>query len=270
MVIKPGMRAVSWFIISLFLLSGCALAVPKPETDPNISPLLTKNEQVGNVLAASSDIPITPNQTQINLLAGTSFYVWSVNLNSDVPQAFVLSGHSGEHWFINHTGDFRLQLYDSTAHSIAGPHSQPGPWGVLLPSDGSYVLAVEGIGIGDISIYIPYKVDSWQPGKAAAPTPDTSQRVAFNPETNATTASASMNQGVQQGVVFHAQAGQQLTVDSKGIATITLLDNYGNNISPTSPQSGEWVYSLPNTDTYTIVLMGDGLVQLSMSLINKK
>ncbi len=219
----------------LLILSGCSSAVPRQ---------------------ASSEI---------NFLPGTTAYTWPVTLSPNISQTFVFQAHTGQHLFIHRSGNVTIQVLDETDHTVAGPDSQTDPWEVVIPTDGVYKLSVTGNGKGIISAYIPVPVNSWTPDLTSAPIPDHTQRVIISNGAS-TTASTKLTQGRNDGMVFHALAGQKLQVSASGETTITLLDPGKETVNPSSASLGKWVFNIPATGDYSIVLLGEGVIQLTLSL----
>ena len=252
--------------IGILILTGCSINAPKPMQAASLSKVLAEQQnQYVSEKSSENNIPISLNQKQINFLPGTTDFTWEVNLSPDTPQTYIIQARTGQHLYIHHTGKMKIQVYDATNQSVAGPFSELGPWEVVIPYDGAYELAVSGTGKGVISVYIPYIENSWTPDLTSAPDPDHPERIGFT-DGPTTTASTNLSQGRYEGVIFHAQSGQHLQVAVKGEATITLLTHEDQTVTPTSASLGKWSFQLPESGDYVVVILGEGVVQLTFTL----
>ncbi len=251
---------------SLLFLSGCSsLSTAKPFQAASISRELVTEKQYQTSPESDSGLLISANQTQINFLPDTTTYTWLVNLSPGEPQTFVLQLHSGDDLFIHRNGNMTIQLYDATNLSVAGPNGQSAPWEIVVPKDGAYELVVSGSGPGVISTYVPVPVNAWTPILTTAPLPDHPQRVSFN-DSATTTASTNLPQGRFDGMNFHAQSGQRLQVAARGDGTITLLEQGYQTVAPATASYDHWEFDLPSTGDYLIVIQGEGVIQLTLTL----
>jgi len=98
---------------------------------------------------------------------------------------------------------------------------------------------------------------------ATAPAP---QRINFAPGATSATVKTDLSQGVWQSYVFYVAVGQSMFVAVEGSASLTALDPAGSSMSPLSFTPGQWQFALPEVGDYTISLLGQGPVTLTVTI----
>jgi photosystem II stability/assembly factor-like uncharacterized protein len=212
------------------------------------------------------DIPLPPTRQPINFPPGSTSYTWTTNLIPGVPQAYALRAQraqAGQQMTITASGQVSVQLYDPQDNPLTGVLSQPGPWEANLPQTGTYSLALLGVGPVTLGVYISPLSGQPQP---PTPLPSPLQRINFAPGATSATVSANLTPGISQGYILGAQAGQQMAIAASGNTTLALLDPGHNPLPPTSFAPGQWEFALPETGDYSIALLGQGQVTLTVSI----
>jgi hypothetical protein len=169
----------------------------------------------------------------------------------------VVRALAGQQMALNASGDLSLQVYDPQGNRLTGVMVQPGPWPVTLPQDGDYSIALVGGGPVSLTVSIP---------PLAPPTPPAPQRINFAPGATSATAKTDLSQGVWQAYVFHAAVGQAMFIAVQGSASLNVLDPEGSSMSPLSFTPGQWQFALSEVGDYTILLLGQGPVTLTVTI----
>jgi photosystem II stability/assembly factor-like uncharacterized protein len=208
-------------------------------------------------------IPLPPTRQPIHFAPGSTTYTLTADLSPGVPQAYALRAQAGQRMTITTSGQVSAQLYDPQDNPLTGVLSQPGPWETNLPQNGNYSLALLGAGKVTLSIYI-----SPMPAQTPAPVPlpATLQRINFAPGATSATVTANLTQGIPQGYILRAQAGQQMAIAASGNATLALLGPEDSALPPASFTPGHWEFALTQTGDYIIALLGQGQVMLTVSI----
>jgi hypothetical protein len=143
------------------------------------------------------------------------------------------------------------------------PTAQPGPWGAIATRNGIYTVVLYGQGPVTVSIYIP---STYFPQDYSMIVPYTKQWISFTPGASSYSFNRFFQQGQPLALVLAISAGQQLTVSTQGSVTAALLDSDYNPLQAASSQYGEWVYNIPLTGNYTLILSGTGLGWISIAI----
>jgi hypothetical protein len=215
------------------------------------------------VAQTPASIPPPTSITPINFPHGTSSYTFTTNLAPGVSQGYVFWIAAQQSLYITKGGDANVEVLDPLGNGLATPTSQAGPWGAVATRSGNYTLVLYGQGPVTVSIYIP---STFFPQAYAMIVPYSKQWISFTPGA----ASYSFNRFFQQGqplaFVLGISAGQQLTVSTQGSVTAAVLDSDYNPLQAASSQYGEWVYNIPLTGNYTLILSGTGLSWISIAI----
>lgn len=72
--------------------------------------------------------------------------------------------------------------------------------------------------------------------------------------------------GVQERYVLNIQARQNMSITTGSTVTIKVLDARNNILQPTASSPGVWQGTIPQTGDYTIVLVGQGFVTVTIEI----
>jgi hypothetical protein len=202
-------------------------------------------------------IPLPEARRRITLAPETLSSTVTADLTPQVPQAYTVHALAGQQMILNASGDVSLQVYDPQGNRLTGVMVQPGPWPVTLPQGGDYSIALMGVGPASLTLSIP----PLAPATALAP-----QRINFAPGATSATVEADLSQGAWQAYVLHAAVGQAMFIAVQGSASLDVLDPEGSSMAPLSFTPGQWQFGLPVVGDYTIMLLGQGPVTLTVTI----
>ncbi len=213
---------------------------------------------------APSSISLPATRQPIPSASGSMASTVTADLTPQVPQAYVVRGAAGQQMVLNASGDLSLQVYDAQGKRLTGVMVQPGPWLVTFPQDGDYTIALMGGGPVSLTVSLP----PLAPATVPAP-----QRIAFAPGATSVAVKADLSQGVWQAYVLHVAVGQTMFVTMQGNTNATqgntsleVRDPEGSSMSPLSATPGQWQFDLPGVGDYTILLLGQGPVALTVTI----
>jgi hypothetical protein len=102
---------------------------------------------------------------------------------------------------------------------------------------------------------------------AVAPNaPPAPQRIDFAPGATSAAVTADLAQGASLTYVLDVAVGQRMFIAVEGDATPTLLSPQGSPLLPLSSTPGLWQFDLPEVGDYTILLLGQGPVTLTVTI----
>jgi hypothetical protein len=202
-------------------------------------------------------ISLPSARRRITIAPGAVSSTVTADLTSQVAQAYVVRASAGQRMILNASGDLSLQVYDPQGNRLTGVMVQPGPWPVTLPQDGDYSIALMGAGPVSLTVSIP----PLAPATVPAP-----QRIAFAPGATSVTVKADLSQDVWQAYVLHVAVGQTMFIAAHGSASLNVLDPDGSSMAPLSFTPGQWQFGLPGVGDYTIMLLGQGPVTLTVTV----
>ena len=198
---------------------------------------------------------------RINFPPGSTSYVLSTTLEQGVSQSYVLGIGAGQTLYITKNGSAAVQVFDPYGNSLAGPTTEPGPWGTFIPRTGDYTVTLDGSG----AVTVVYSIPPLGEGAPwPAPAPGHVTRISFAPGATSSTFAARLQVGVPASYLLRLGAGQQLYVTLNGNATAGLFDPYGAAVQSVTCGSGAWQFPLSWTGDYKLVLRGSGAVTVTV------
>lgn len=200
---------------------------------------------------------------RINFKPGSSTYTLTTNLVAGVPQDYVLSILAGQTLYITKNGNAKTQVIDAQGNALSTMSTQPGPYGVTISQTGDYVIALVGSGMTTVSLYIP---PFGIPNVPAAPITAFTTPINFRPGSSGTSFTAYLVQGYPRVYALRIMAQQQVYIVANGNATVALIDPHRNALTAITPNRGKWNYAISQTGIYTLVLLGDGPSNVSISI----
>lgn len=96
------------------------------------------------------------------------------------------------------------------------------------------------------------------------PSPAENTRIQFVPGTTAYTLTTNLHQGASQGYVLGLAATQVLYVLQSSNASVQVFDPQGIPLAAPTTQAGPWGVAIHQTGDYTVVLLGQGNVSVSL------
>lgn len=208
----------------------------------------------------TSGIPGTASVEWVEFLPNATVHELRVNLADGLARGYRLSIAGGQKLYVTAPSTFALLLRDPLGQLVTG-RSDAGASRFDIPSTGTYVLIVQGSGSADILLAIPPLSDP----ETASPT--SSERVRFAAGATSATLEASLSRGALAGYILGIGAGQRLWVTATlGDVGFWLLDPEGKTLSPLSRTTRVGEFAIPRTGDYTLVLDGDGAVQVVVEI----
>lgn len=208
-------------------------------------------------------VPPPATLTRISFAPGTSAYTLTTDLQPGVSQGYVLWVAAGQMMYITKTGYASVQVLDPREIELVGPSTPAGPWGVQMTMTGDFMLVLSGQGVVTLSIYIPPLDSSPEP---PVPLPSYSQRIRFAPGSSWFYFNANLANGLPAGYLLGISAGQLLEVQTEGNVTAAVLDPYGSELIPVMTHPFDWVFSIPQTGDYTLLLLGSGPISITINI----
>jgi photosystem II stability/assembly factor-like uncharacterized protein len=104
------------------------------------------------------------------------------------------------------------------------------------------------------------------PSVASLPLPTSLERINFPAGILSYTFRTNLTQDIPQGYTLGLLTGQKMYVAKNGDATIEVVDPQNNLLTDASSQPGPWSVSVAQTGNYTLVLSGQGLVSVTITL----
>ncbi len=195
----------------------------------------------------------SPGGQRIYFPAGGTSYTLYTSLAPDSPQSYVLGITAGQALYVTKYGSATVEVLDRRGTVLAGPASEQGPWGVIIPETGDYTVTLAGNGAATVTFEIP---SAGQP----APVPGQTTRIRFATGATSATFSTSLQAGTPAGYILGLQAGQRIYVTVYGNASASLLNPYGGAVEETSTGAGQWQFPAKSTGDYELILQGSGAV----------
>lgn len=212
---------------------------------------------------APGDFPTPAGSTRINFEPGTTAYTFSTALDQGVSQRYVFGVAASQVLYVIKSGNASVQVFDPQGSPLSAAIIQPGPWGVAIHQTGDHSLELLGQGIVSLTLYVPPLGASAHP---PVPLPFYSPRIRFAAGTTGTDFPVNLAQGEPASYLLGISAQQELTVLAHGNLTVSLLDDHGDAIAPSVASSEQWLFAIPRTGDYTLVLLGSGPVFVSLAI----
>lgn len=242
---KPLYRA------SLERLSSRGVSQPTPTALPTAMP--------ASAMPASA-IPPPATVETVRFLTGATVHELPVNLGDGAVRGYRLGIGAGQKLYVTASGTARVWLVDGADRPVASI----GDGGAIrfdIPATANYTLILQGSGAADILLAIP----PLSPPETLPPT--STERVRFATGTTSATLEATLARGAPIGYLLGIGAGQRLWVTATlGDVGFWLLDPEGKTLSPLNRTSRVGEYAIPRTGNYTLVLDGEGPVQIVVEI----
>ena len=211
------------------------------------------------VPAPSSTIPSPVTVETVYFPAGTTVYELPVNLSAGV-RGYTLGIGAGQKLYVTGPGSVRIWLVNPAGEPIAGV-ADGGATRFDIPATANYTLVLQGSGAADWLLAIPpLSLPETIP-------PVSSERVRFAVGATSATLQPTLTRGAPIGYVLGIGAGQQLRVTAPlGDVGFWVLDAEGKTLSPLNRTARSGEYAIPRTSDYTLVLDGEGPVQVVVEI----
>ncbi len=236
-------------------------ATPVPTATPTLTPTATPTEAP----------PPTPEPIRrIRFAPGATSASFTVELAPGVPQQYVLKAMAGQRMTISAAGALPLAVSLISPAGEVLPMLSPGPgqWQSTLPETGDYTIVLLGQGRVQITVRIPPLPPTPHPTPALA-IPLT--RIQFAPGNASYDFSVELMPGMPRGYVVRVLQGQRIYVSAlSALGTlpeplIMVLDTAGRPMAvERGARPGLWMVDVPQTGDYTIVVYGEGEVDVTV------
>ncbi len=209
--------------------------------------------------APSSAVPSPVTVETVRFPVGATVYELPVNLSAGT-RGYTLGIGAGQKLYVTGPDNARVWLINPTGEPIAGA-ADAGAIRFDIPATANYTLVLQGSGAADWLLTIPpLSLPETAP-------PASTERVRFAAGTTAATLQPTLDRGAPIGYILGIGAGQRLWVTATlGDVGFWLLDPEGKTLSPLSRTSRVGEYAIPRTGDYTLVLDGDGAVQVVVEI----
>jgi hypothetical protein len=213
---------------------------------------------------AVNSIAIPAQAQAIQFPANATSYAVTTDLAQGGTKAYQIQANAGQRIYITIDGNAVMQVYGPGENAITGVVAAINPVKVPLSQAGNYTIALQGTGPVVMSVYIPAANANQN---VAAPVPSQLTPIQF--QSGATSASFNVNTtaGTPLAYTLNVQPGQQMTVTTNGNATVTLLAPDKVTMIPSAQMpTHEWLYTLNQGGNYTLVLLGNGPVTVTVGI----
>ena len=209
--------------------------------------------------APSSAIPSPVTVETVRFPVGATVYELPVNLSAGA-RGYTLGIGAGQKLYVTGPGNVRVWLVNPAGQPIAGV-ADGGATRFDIPATANYTLVLQGSGAADWLLAIPpLSLPETIP-------PVSSERVRFAVGATSATLQPTLTRGAPIGYVLGIGAGQQLWVTAPlGDLSFWVLDAEGKTLSPISRTTRVGEYAIPRTGDYTLVLDGNGPVQVVVEI----
>ena len=209
--------------------------------------------------APSSAIPSPVTVETVRFPVGATVYELPVNLSAGA-RGYTLGIGAGQKLYVTGPGSVRVWLVNPAGQPIAGV-VDAGATRFDIPATANYTLVLQGSGAADWLLAIPpLSLPETIP-------PVSSERVRFAVGATSATLQPTLTRGAPIGYVLGIGAGQQLWVTAPlGDLSFWVLDAEGKTLSPISRTTRVGEYAIPRTGDYTLVLDGNGPVQVVVEI----
>lgn len=209
------------------------------------------------------EIPLPPERQSIQFPLGATSFTVNFNLQEGQVQAYQLEALAGQRMFITTNGNVRLQVYDPNGNRITGVQNAANPIQVPLFQSGNYGIALQGEGLGSLSVYIPPLTGNQT---RPVPAPGLLQTIRFQTGESSTSFRVNAVGGTPIAYTLNALAGQQMMVITNGGATFALLAPDQSPVPSDAAPANQWSFSLPQSGDYTLILQGSGPVDVTIRI----
>ena len=185
----------------------------------------------------------------------------AVNLSGGAVRGYTLGMGAGQKLYVNWPGNLSAWLVNSAGQAIPGV-ADAGAVRYDIPATANYTLILQGSGTVNVLLAIPPL------GAPDTPAPTSTERVRFPAGGTSATLEPTLTRGSPMGYVMGIGAGQRLWVTAPlGDMGFWVLDPSGKTLSPIVPQTARSAeYAIPRTGDYTLVLNGEGPVQVVVDI----
>jgi photosystem II stability/assembly factor-like uncharacterized protein len=215
------------------------------------------------VTPALSIAPVPSTRTRIEFPRNRYAYTFSADLLPGFSQAYVLHVLAGQIINIMKNGEASFEVLDGQDNPVGGINATLGPWSIQATHSGDYTILLFGKGNLTMTVYIPPLSNT---PSSSVPVPISQKRIKFAQGANSATITTDLVEGTPQGYLLMITAGQNLTIETKAMLNVAVLDPQNDPLSLESPQTDEWETSIPETGDYIIVVFGQGPASITMKI----
>jgi hypothetical protein len=239
--------------------AGGSATATRTAVQPSATPTMLVPPSIISTLGA---IPV-PDKRQVLKFAPNGNVVSVVDyLNDGVPVAYQLNATANQLIYLAVYGRTNIQIYDPKMAPVTYNLVMPGYLRLVAADSGVYTIVMSGLGNSILSVYLP---DSGGNLASAAPVPAKPQAV--NLPVQPLSVSFYNKLTEPAAYTFPGQAGQTLTLLVSGNLTTALIMPDGNSADAEIDTVAKlWVFTLPETGSYTLVFLGDGVVNVTAKI----
>jgi hypothetical protein len=235
---------------SLERLSSRGITQPTPVPTPAPAPAPTR----------SSAIPLPDTVENVRFAAGATVHELPVNFTDGAVRGYRLGIGVGQTLYVSGPENMQTWLLYPTGHPLPGV-TNAGATRFVIPATANYTLILQGKDSANILLAIP----PLGPPETVSPT--STERLRFATGATSATLEATLSRGAPVGYILGIGAGQRLWVTATlGDTGFWLLDPEGKTLSPLNRTTRVGEFGIPRTGDYTLVLDGDGPVQVVVEI----
>jgi hypothetical protein len=247
--------------------TATATAAVSPATaTPKVAPATqTATAAPTRAISTAGSLPIPEKRQTIVFAANATSSVVTTLLAESQPVAYQFTAPAGQIVYLAVAGSTNLQVFDPKQLPVSKNVIMPGYLSLQLAEAGTYTVVLQGrANTVTFSLYLPPANSNLA---SAAPLPEKPQAMDLPVLPYTVNLPSRLEVGVPQAYTFAAKAGQVLSLVVTGTLTVTVIAPDGNSL-PADTDSIEtpWIFTLPESGTYNLVLLGSGVVNVTSRL----
>lgn len=207
-----------------------------------------------------SAIPVPETVETVRFPAGATVHELAADLSGGVTRGYRLGIGGGQRLFVTGPSAVEMWLLSSGGQRIPGV-ADGGATRFAIPFTDNFTLVLRGSGPVALLLAIP-PLDPPE-----TPAPARTERVRFAAGATSATLEPVLSRGAPVGYVLGIGAGQRLWVTAvSGDVGFWVLDPDGRTLSPLNRTARVGEFAIPRTGDYTLVLDGEGPVQVVVEI----
>jgi hypothetical protein len=216
------------------------------------------------VISTLGAIPVPEKRQVLKFAPNGSVYSIAEYLNDGVPVAYQVTANANQVIYLAVYGRTNIQVYNPKMAPVTNNMVMPGYLNLVAAESGIYTIVLSGLENVTLSVYLPPAA-----GNLAnmAPIPAKPQAVQLPVQPLSVSFYNKLDPAEPAAYTFAGQAGQMLSLQVSGSLTATLIMPDGNSADADIDTVAKlWVFTLPETGTYTLVFLGAGVVNVTAKI----
>ena len=215
-------------------------------------------------IGAEGQMAIPEQRQTIEISADSSSYAVSLTLPDSTPAAYQFDAAAGQNLYLTVNGTANIQVFSPSQVPLTPIVVMPGMVNIQLPESGTYILVLQGLRRITFSVYLTTATSNLASG---APVIENMQAATIPVLPYSVYLETRLDPAMPTGYSFDAQAGQIMSLTMTGDFAPVVIAPDGNTLVPDPDLfSGKWNFSLIETGSYSLVLAGNGFVNIRVQM----